>query len=205
MMHRTCLINRASCRLVLNRTTPRVQSTYRAAVVRGADTVRIWSRNGTDMTPSYPEIASAAMTLIPPNTVCDGELVAWAGDRLSFDLMQQRLAAGPARARSLAAQHPASYVVFDVLAAEGTDLRSRPFDERRATLENLTTWAPPMQVSPLTDDIATAQAWLSTYAQAGIEGLVAKGGATTYRGGTRGWAKFNSVGVPGLGTALWLG
>lgn len=163
---------------------------FRASVVRATDTVRIWSRNGTDMTDSFPEIVSAAMLLLPLDSICDGELVAWDSDRLSFDLLQQRLAAGPARARSLAARHPASYVVFDVLAAGGTDLRSRPFDERRAALEALAPWAPPMQVSPLTADIATARTWLSLYAPAGIEGLVAKGGSTTYRGGSRGWAKF---------------
>ena len=33
--------------------------------------------------------------MLPPNSVCDGEVVAWAGDRLSFDLLQQRLAAPP--------------------------------------------------------------------------------------------------------------
>ena len=99
---------------------------FRAALVRGPDKVRIWSRNKTDMTPHFPEIASAATRMLPPNSVCDGELVAWAGDRLSFDLLQQRLAAGPARARALAAEHPASYVVFDLLAADGVDLARPP-------------------------------------------------------------------------------
>ena len=73
------------------------------------------------------------------NSVCDGELVCWDGERLSFDLLQQRLAAGPRRAQVLATAHPTSYVVFDVLAAHGVDLRGRPFDERRAALEALTT------------------------------------------------------------------
>jgi len=147
---------------------------FRAAVVRGLDTVRIWSRNRTEMTANFPEIAAAATALLPPNTVCDGELVCWAGDRLSFDLLQQRLAAGPARARTLAAAHPASYVVFDLLAAGGVDLRGRPFDERRSALEALTTWSPPLQLSPLTDDYDTAKAWLADYARAdaGIEGLL---------------------------------
>ena len=80
---------------------------FRAALVRGPDEVQIWSRNKTDMTAHFPEIAAAARAVLPPNSVCDGELVAWARDRLSFDLLQQRLAAGPARARGLAAKHPA--------------------------------------------------------------------------------------------------
>src|SRR5664279_2161977 len=165
---------------------------FRAAVVRGPDTVRIWSRNKTEMTMSYPEIAAAALALLPANSVCDGELVCWDGDRLSFDRLQQRLAAGPARARALAAAHPASYVVFDLLAASSVDLRGRPFDERRAALEAMTTWSPPLQLSPLTDDHDTAKAWLADHARAdaGIEGLVAKGAATLYRPGRRGWSKY---------------
>ena len=110
--------------------------------------------------------------MLPPNSVCDGELVAWTGDRLSFDLLQQRLAVGPSRARALAAQHPASYVVFDLLAADGVDLRGRRFDHRRAELQALTTWSSPMQLSPITDDLDTAKNWLVTYAPAGIEGLL---------------------------------
>ena len=123
----------------------------------GPTTVRIWCRNKTDMTANFPEIASAARTMLPPHSVCDGELVSWDGDRLSFDLLQQRLAVGPARARALAADHPASYVVFDLLAADGVDLRGRRFDDRRAALEALTTWSPPMQLSPITDDFDTAK------------------------------------------------
>ena len=130
--------------------------------------------------------------------MCDGEVVSWAGERLSFDLLQQRLAAGPARARVLAAEHPASYVVFDLLAANSVDLRGRRFDDRRAALEALTTWSPPMQLSPITDDFDTARSWLVDYAGAGIEGLVAKGASTVYRPGFRGWQKYNSVGVQAL-------
>ena len=163
---------------------------FRAALVRGPDEVRVWSRNKTDMTANFPEIAAAAERMLPPHSVCDGELVAWTGDRLSFDLLQQRLAAGPAKARALAAKHPASYVVFDLLAADGVDLRGRRFDDRRAELESLTTWSPPMQLSPITDDMEEARRWLELYASAGIEGLVAKGADTTYRGGVRGWSKF---------------
>jgi hypothetical protein len=162
---------------------------FRAAVVRGHDEVRIWSRNKTDMTAHFPEIAAAAKAVLPPHSVCDGELVAWAGDRLSFDLLQQRLAAGPARARGLAAKHPASYVVFDLLAVEGANLRGQRFDDRRSQLEALATWAPLMQLSPITDDFDTAESWLVTYAAAGIEGLVTKGGSTLYRPGVRGWSK----------------
>src|SRR5664279_4263047 len=73
--------------------------------------------------------------------------------------------------------------------ANGVDLRGRRFDDRRAALEALTTWSPPMQLSPITDDFDTARSWLVDYPGAGIEGLVAKGASTVYRPGFRGWQK----------------
>jgi ATP-dependent DNA ligase len=86
-------------------------------------------------------------------------------------------------------------VVFDLLAGRGADLRGLGFDDRRAALEALATWSPPMQLSPITDDFDTAKNWVNDYPGTGIEGLVAKGATTTYRGGFRGWQKFNSVGM----------
>jgi len=88
-----------------------------------------------------------------------------------------------------------------LLALGGEDLRDLPLRERRATLENLAfAWEPPLQVSPLSDDITTAQAWLTEYRQTGIEGLVIKGAGTRYEPNQRRWIKVNSVGVPELGS-----
>jgi ATP-dependent DNA ligase len=138
----------------------------------------------------FPEIASATAAVIPKDTVLDGEVVVWNGARLDFELLQQRLAGGAARIARQVREHPASYVVFDVLAINGEDLRNRPLRERRATLENMAKqWAPPLQLSPLTDDITTAQAWLTDYRQAGIEGLVIKGAGTRYEPNQHRWIK----------------
>jgi hypothetical protein len=43
---------------------------------------------------------------------------------LSFDAFQQRLVASPARARGKAAELPASFAAFDLLAAGGMNLRT---------------------------------------------------------------------------------
>lgn len=67
----------------------------------------------------------------------DGEAVAWVDGRLSFDHLQQRMAASAAAARRLASQHPASYVAFDVLAVDGTDVRDLPWRDRRTLLDTL--------------------------------------------------------------------
>jgi ATP-dependent DNA ligase len=53
----------------------------------------------------------------------NGELVVWRSGRFDFAALQDRLRSGPARVRDLAAAAPAAYVVFDLLAHHGTDLR----------------------------------------------------------------------------------
>src|SRR3954451_16579909 len=57
---------------------------FRMVVVAG-EPVRLWSRQGVDLTERFPDVADAA-ACVPAGTVIDGEVVAWRGDRLDFDL-----------------------------------------------------------------------------------------------------------------------
>ena len=123
---------------------------------------------------------------MPDCSVLDGELIIWSDDRLAFDLLQHRFAGGQARAREQARHHPASYVVFDLLALAGEDLRDQSLRDRRAALETLAReWSPPLQLSPMTDDIEVARRWMIDYRPAGVEGLVIKGADTRYEPGRR--------------------
>ncbi|MBC9822853.1 ATP-dependent DNA ligase [Terrabacter sp. MAHUQ-38] len=163
---------------------------FRCAAVRDEAGVKLWSRQRKDLTGHFPEIAAAMSWQVPAGTVLDGELVIWNGDRLDFDLLQTRMVNRPARASSLAAEHGATFMVFDVLAHRGEDLRRRPLRERRAVLEELgATWSPPLQISPLTMDEGTARAWMADYRPAGIEGVVVKAAAGAYVPGRRDWIK----------------
>jgi hypothetical protein len=84
-------------------------------------------------------------------------------------------------------------MVFDVLAADGADLRFRPLVERRQLLEQLgLDWRPPLQVSPATTDEATALEWATDYRPAGIEGVMVKAAMGRYRPGRRDWIKVKS-------------
>lgn len=69
---------------------------------------RLWSRQGKDLTDRFPDVATAATVHVIPGTVLDGEVVTWNGDRLDFDLLQQRLVNPAKRAGILAARHPAT-------------------------------------------------------------------------------------------------
>lgn len=166
---------------------------FRGALVAAPDGVRIWSRQGKELTEQFPEIAAAAQRFVPVDTVLDGELCIWDGSRLAFDLLQQRLVGDRARIAARAAAHPASYMVFDVLAHRGQDLRRQPLSARRAVLDQLaSSWSPPLQPSPVTHELATAREWMELYRPAGIEGIVSKGSGTSYLPGVRGWIKTKS-------------
>jgi ATP-dependent DNA ligase len=69
-------------------------------------------------------------------------LVVWTGERLDFDALQRRMVNSEATARRrLVAVEPASFVVFDVLAVDGVDIRKMRWSIRRRRLESLAeTW-----------------------------------------------------------------
>jgi ATP-dependent DNA ligase len=149
------------------------------------------SRRGADLTDAFPEIAAAVATL--GDVVIDGELVIWGDGGLDFPALLQRMASKGANARRFAATRPANLVVFDLLAADGVDLRREPLRVRRRRLETLLADAgPPLMLSAATTDREQAQEWLTMYAAAhvGIEGIVAKGLGQRYRGGARDWLKY---------------
>lgn len=164
---------------------------YRGLVFIDDDGARVQSRNGHDITRSFPDIASAAHAMLPTGTVIDGELLIWSEDGLDFAALQQRLASR-ASARTLADATPASIIVFDLLAISGTDVRHLPLQERRRLMEQaFGDVGPPLQLVPHSRDQEQAREWMETYRQArvGIEGLVIKGAGSRYEPGRRGWAK----------------
>lgn len=166
---------------------------YRLVVVRAADSTRVWSKQGRDLSDRFPDVVAAARAQVPAGTVLDGEVVIWNGSRLDFGLLQERLVTAAGRVGPLVAAHPASYVAFDLLAAGGADLRGRRLSRRRAALEELAgPWKPPMQLSPATTDPAEARRWFADFRAAGVEGLVAKGVGTRYAPGRREWLKVKS-------------
>ena len=55
----------------------------------------------------------------------DGEIVIAGPHGLDFDALQLRLHPAASRVAKLAAETPASFVAFDLLAVDGRDLRER--------------------------------------------------------------------------------
>jgi ATP-dependent DNA ligase len=106
----------------------------RCVAIRAGDDVRLESRTGKALTTTYPEVRDAVAAQATTRLVLDGEVVAFDGDATSFGRLQQRLGTRSPGA-ALVAQHPVVYCVFDVLEADGDDLRDLPYRERRARLE----------------------------------------------------------------------
>ncbi len=110
----------------------------RAQLIRRAGDCVIWSRGEEIITPGFPEVAEAAMSL-PEGVVLDGELLAWSGSApLPFSQLQRRINRRDVTARLLA-EVSVVFMAYDILEHEQTDLRPLPLDERREKLERVIT------------------------------------------------------------------
>lgn len=148
---------------------------YRVRLTFSGRGVEFQSRRGTNLNELFPDIVRSATVQLPTGTTLDGELVAFVDGRLSFDALQQRMAAGAQRAADLARVEPASLVVFDVLQIDSQDTTQRSWRDRRTVLEALAQqWRPPLQLTPFTDDRDEALEWMQALAPMGIEGVVGK-------------------------------
>ncbi len=155
---------------------------FRCIVFRDGDEVELGSRNEKPLTRYFPEVVEAIKAELPPRCVLDGEIVIASGAELDFEALLQRIHPAASRVRTLAVATPASFVAFDLLALGADSFLDRPFNERRTTLESaLADASPPIFVTPLTDDIAIARQWFSVFEGAGLDGVVAKDGRSTYQ------------------------
>jgi ATP-dependent DNA ligase len=150
---------------------------FRSIIFRDSDEVEIGSRNERPMTRYFPELVEAVRANLPERCVIDGEIivVGSSGDRLEFDVLQQRIHPAASRVKLLSKQTPASFVAFDLLALGDTDYTRRPFAERRAALvAALSSAAPPVYVTAATTDRSVAEQWFHQFEGAGLDGLIAK-------------------------------
>lgn len=108
----------------------------RAQLVRRGDDAAIWSRGEELMNEAFPEIAAATLTL-PAGTVLDGELLAVGHRKLLPFASLSRRASRRRVTKQVLAEIPCVFVAYDLMEAEGVDLRHEPLMHRRALLEKL--------------------------------------------------------------------
>lgn len=157
----------------------------RAIAVGRGDQCRLFSRNGNDVTNSFPELAEALSgALHGREGVVDGEVVALdEGGRPSFARLQRRMHVQRPTAQLLAAA-PVSYFVFDVLEVDGQSVTGLPYLERRVMLADLVQPGPRVQVPPHQTDV-DGRKMLDLAREHGLEGVVSKRVDSTYRPGRR--------------------
>jgi ATP-dependent DNA ligase len=159
---------------------------FRAIVFRGESELYIQSRESRPLDRYFPELHDALLKILPAGCVIDGEIVIASSSGLDFDALQMRLHPAASRVTKLAAETPASFVAFDLLASRGQDRRSEPQARRRALLEKLLARVgPPVHLTPMTRDRATAATWLEQFEGAGLDGVIAKPESAPYQPGKR--------------------
>src|SRR6266404_9987379 len=89
---------------------------FRCIAFRDGDDVYLQSKAGQPLARYFPDIVEATAKLPSKNFVLDGELAIPVNGALSFDELQLRLHPAASRVAKLAQAHPATYIVFDLLA-----------------------------------------------------------------------------------------
>ena len=155
---------------------------FRCIAFRSGDEVYLGSRNERPLTRYFPELLDPMREQLPDRIVLDGEIVIATPNGLDFDALQLRMHPAESRVKKLAAEIPASFVAFDLLALGDVDARPLPLAERWKTLtEVLADVEPPLYLTPTTRDPETARDWFERFEGAGLDGVVAKKLAEPYR------------------------
>jgi bifunctional non-homologous end joining protein LigD len=150
--------------------------------------VRLMTRNQKEDTSTYPEITQALAAQRAGDFIIDGEIVAFEGSQTKFARLQQRLGVrhpGP----DLLAEVPVWFYIFDVLWADGRDVRPLPLRERKQILRDLLTFTGPLRFTEYKD--TEGEAYYRQACASGWEGVIAKRADAPYRAGrSRDWLKF---------------
>ncbi|MFF2842637.1 ATP-dependent DNA ligase [Paenarthrobacter sp. NPDC057981] len=158
------------------------------AIITGTEgRIRLMSRNGNDLTATYPELTDR-VCWPEGDFVADGEIVALGkGSRPDFGRLQLRMnlvkAADIERAR---ASVPVQLMLFDLLYDAGTDVSGLPLLERRKRLDAFAERLPggcPLHVSAVLDH--DVEDLMTSAADLGLEGVMAKKADSRYTVGRR--------------------
>jgi ATP-dependent DNA ligase len=163
---------------------------FRTLVFRDDGDILLQSRDEKPMNRYFPELVAPLAAALPGRCVLDGEIVIVGSGGLDFEALLLRIHPAASRVKLLAEQTPASFVAWDLLALGDEDLRETPLAARRERLEQvLARAAPPVHLSPATQDHALAKDWFRRFEGAGLDGVMAKRLDEPYRAGERSMIK----------------
>lgn len=156
---------------------------YRMVAFVEANRVRLMTRNGHDYTHRFPSIASSLTDLAAGRAmVLDGEVVITdETGKTDFQALQSYL------------KHPnnqsLTYIIFDLLALDGNDIRGNNLLERKKQLELLLQEAPP-NLYYSRHITGKGEESFTVACQTGMEGIMGKKASSPYSGKKNGdWIK----------------
>ena len=162
---------------------------FRCLAFRREKQVYLQSKTGQPLARYFPDVVDALLQLPAKRFVLDGELVVDVGGRFSFDELQLRLHPAASRVQKLAAAHPATFIVFDLLETDaGESLVEVLLQERRVALEKFAAKnfkaSRAIKLAPATTSVAQAKKWFDKVG-GNLDGIIAKRRDAAYASGER--------------------
>jgi len=167
---------------------------FRVQIHKDGGVVNIFSRNLETMTPMFPELVAATVSLPVKSVILDGEAIAYSPESEEYVPFQETTA----RRRKegideFATRVPLRAFVFDVMFRDGTDLTPLPYEQRFAIVDEMLKGSDTLQTAPLTktDSVEVLTRELLDNISRGLEGVVAKRLDSPYQAGARNfnWVK----------------
>lgn len=160
----------------------------RASLIVEHGEVVMFSRNGADITRTFPELTSVGQIVAAKSVVLDGEIVALdAQGRPSFARLQRRWPQQRRPGPTLLREVPVRLMAFDVISAGGRDLTGEPYVKRREVLESLVSEEPGVLTVPKAFFGVPAADMLEVAREHQMEGIVSKRVDSPYREGRSPW------------------
>ncbi|MBV9084815.1 MAG: DNA ligase D [Acidobacteriaceae bacterium] len=151
--------------------------------------VEIHSRRGLRCDKQYPELQALASQVSARTAWLDGEIcVLDENGRTRFNLIQPRIGANITAVPRLAETNPVTLFLFDVLYADGYDLRGVGLEDRRRLLQTLVTPSDRIRISEVFE--SEGEHMFAAAQEMGLEGILAKDRRSVYEAGrSRRWLK----------------
>lgn len=156
---------------------------YRIVAYLEGSGVRLMTRNGNDYTKRFSDVAYSLIDWADGRAmILDGEMaIVDSEGRTDFQALQNHMR-NP-KGQSL------TYIIFDLLALDGTDLRGQPLTDRKETLETLMQDAPKNLLYSQHIE-GKGKEFFHAACQANLEGIIGKKADSVYSGTRNGnWIK----------------
>jgi DNA ligase D-like protein (predicted ligase) len=164
----------------------------RCLAFKQGSTVRLLSRNQQLLNNTYPEVVDALERAGAHDVVIDGEIVAFEGNRTSFEKLQGRIGIkDPEAARRSGI--PVFYYVFDLVHLDSYDITRVELILRKGLLKKALNFRGPVRFEAHRN--TQGEAFYREACAKGLEGIIAKRRDSEYSPGKRSpdWLKFKCV------------